>query len=58
MSYHLIASALLNQLLYINFPSLERKMFPKNLKFTLPSSVALSFRNLGDIKETPFTATL
>ena len=47
MSYHLIASELINQPLYINFPSLECKIFLKDLKSTLPSSVALSFRNLG-----------
>ena len=47
MSYHLIAFELINQLLYINFPSLERKIFLKDLKSTLPSSVALSFRSLG-----------
>ena len=47
MSYHLTAFELTNQLLYMNFPSLERKSFQKNLKSTLPSSVALSFRNLG-----------
>ena len=42
ISYHLKASELLiNQLLYINFPSLERKIFLKHLKSTLPSSVAL-----------------
>ena len=48
MSYHLIASEIINQLLYINFPSLEHKIFLKYLKSTLPSSVALSFRNLGN----------
>ena len=41
MSYHLIAFEVINQLLYINFPSLERKTFLKDLKSTLPSSVAL-----------------
>ena len=41
MSYHLTAFELTNQLLYINFPSLERKIFQKDLKFTLPSSVAV-----------------
>ena len=38
---------LINQLLYINFRSLKRKIFLKDLKSTLPSSVALSFLNLG-----------
>ena len=41
MSYHLTAFELTNQLLYTNFPSLERKIFQKDLKSTLPSSVAL-----------------
>ena len=41
MSYHLTAFELTNQLLYMNFPSLERKMFQKDLKSTLPSSAAL-----------------
>ena len=41
MSYDLTAFELINQLLYINFPSLERKIFQKDLKSTLPSSVAL-----------------
>ena len=49
MSYHLIASELINQLLYINFPSLELKIFLRDLKSMLSSSVALSFRNLGNI---------
>ena len=40
-SCHLSAFELMNQLLYINFPSLKRKIFPKDLKSTLPSSVAL-----------------
>ena len=39
MSYHLIAFELTNQLLYMNFPSPERKIFQKNLKST--SSVVL-----------------
>ena len=43
MSYHLTAFELTNQLLCMNFPSLERKIFPKDLKSTLPSSVALCF---------------
>ena len=41
MSYHLIAFELTNQLLYINCPSLERKIFQKDLKSTLPLFVAL-----------------
>ena len=41
MSYHLTVFKLTNQLLYVNFPSLERKIFQKDLKSTLPSSVAL-----------------
>ena len=48
-SCHLSAFELINQQLYINFPSLERKIFPKDLKSTLPSSVALWFRNLGTV---------
>ena len=47
MPYHLIASELINQLLYINFPSLKRKILLKDLKSTLLSSVALPFGNLG-----------
>ena len=46
-SCHLTAFELTNQLLYINFPSLEREIFLKYMKSTLPSSVALWFRNLG-----------
>ena len=41
MSYHLTAFELTDQLLYMNFPSLERKIFQKDLKSTLPSSVVL-----------------
>ena len=41
MPYHLTAFELTNQLLYTNLPSLERKIFPKDQKSTLPSSVAL-----------------
>ena len=41
MAYHLTAFELTNQLLYMNFPSLEREIFQKDLKSTLPSSVAL-----------------
>ena len=41
MSCYLTAFELTNQLLYMNFPSLERKIFQKDLKSTLPSSVAL-----------------
>ena len=48
MSHHLTAFKLINQLLYINFPSLERKILQKDLKSTLPSSFALWFRNLGN----------
>ena len=40
MSYHLTAFEPTQQL-YINFPSLECKIFQKDLKFMLPSSVAL-----------------
>ena len=47
MSYHLTAFELTNQLLYRNFPSLECKIFQKDLKSTLPLSVAFWFRNLG-----------
>ena len=41
MSDHLTAFEVTNQLLYMNFPSLERKIFQKNLESTLPSSVVL-----------------
>ena len=41
MSYYLTAFELTNQLLYMNFQSLEPKIFQKDLKSTLPSSVAL-----------------
>ena len=41
MSYYLTAFELTNQLLYMNFPSLERKNVQKDLKSTLPSSLAL-----------------
>ena len=41
MSDHLIAFELTNQLLCMDFPSLERKNFKKDLKSTLPSSLAL-----------------
>ena len=40
-SYHLTAFELMNQLLYINFLSLERNFFLKDLKYTMPLSVAL-----------------
>ena len=40
-SYHLTAFELTNQLLCMNFPNVERKILQKNLKSTLPSSVAL-----------------
>ena len=48
MSYHLTAFELTNQLLCINFPSHERKISQKDLRSTLPSSVALRFRNLDN----------
>ena len=38
MSYHLTAFELTNQLLCMNFPSLERQIFQKHLMSTLPSS--------------------
>ena len=41
MSYHLTAFELINQLLYINFSSLNGTIFQKDLKSTLPSSDAL-----------------
>ena len=43
LPYHLglTASELTHQLLYMNFPSLELKIFQKDLKSTLPSSAAL-----------------
>ena len=40
-SYHLIAFELVNPLLYFYFSSFECIMFWKDLKSTLPSSVAL-----------------
>ena len=45
--HHLTAFELTNQLLYMNFPSLERKIFQKDLKSTLLWSFKLWFRNLG-----------
>ena len=41
MSYHLAAFELISQPVYVNFPGLEHKIFLKDLKSTLPSSVAL-----------------
>ena len=41
MSYYLTAFELTNQLLYLNFPSLERKIFQTDHKSTFPSSVVL-----------------
>ena len=41
MSYHLAAFELINQRLYVNFLSLERKIFLQDLKSMFPSSVAL-----------------
>ena len=41
MSCHLTALELINQLLSINFPDRERKIFLKDLKSMLPSSVEL-----------------
>ena len=41
MSCYSTAFELINQLLYINFLSLERKFFLKDIKSTLPPSVAL-----------------
>ena len=41
MSCYLTAFELTNQLLYMNFPGLKRKIFQKDLKSTLPLSVAL-----------------
>ena len=40
-SYHLIAFELVDPLLYIYFPSFECRIFVKDLKSMLPSSVAL-----------------
>ena len=40
-SYHLIAFDPVSPLLYIYFPNLEYRIFLKDLKSTLPSSVAL-----------------
>ena len=48
MPYHLTAFELTNQLLYINFPSLEHNIFQKDPKSTFLSSVVLRFRNLGN----------
>ena len=39
-SHHLAAFKLINQLLYIIFPSFECRIFFKDLKSTLPSYVA------------------
>ena len=39
MSYYLIVFELMNQLLYLNFPSLECKIFQTDHKSTLPSFV-------------------
>ena len=39
-SHDLIAFELINPLLYINFPSFDRKFFLEDLKYTLLSSVA------------------
>ena len=49
MSYHLTSFELINQLLYINFRNLERKIFLKDLKSTLRSPVAsvFIFHNFG-----------
>ena len=44
-SYHSIAFEVINPLLHIYFPGLERKTFFKYLKSTLPSSVTLLCRN-------------
>ena len=41
MSCHLTAFELTNQLPYMNLPSLERKIFQKDLRSTLPLPVAL-----------------
>ena len=41
MPYHLTGFELTNQLLYINFPSLEHKIFHKDQKSVLMSSVTL-----------------
>ena len=41
MSHHIAAFEQINQSRYVNFPCLERKIFLKDLKHTLPSSVAL-----------------
>ena len=46
-SYHLIAFEQINPLLYFYFPNFECRIFWKDLKSTLPSSVALGFRNLA-----------
>ena len=45
-SDHLTAFEPINQLLYINFPYFACIIFLKDLKSTLPSYVALGFRNL------------
>ena len=46
MSCYLTAFVQTNQILYMNFPDIERESFPERSKSTLPSSVALPFRNL------------
>ena len=63
MAHHLIAFELIIQLFYINFPSLQSKTFLKDVKSTLLSSVALSFRNLSNISlsaslVTPYASNL
>ena len=47
-SYDLIAFEQVNLLLYFYFYSFECRFFLKDLKSTLPSSVALWFRNLAN----------
>ena len=51
MSCHLTAFELINQLLFMNFPSLERDIFQKDLKSRLQSSAVLWFRNLGTVSK-------
>ena len=54
-SYHLIVFELVNLLLYIYFLSSEYRIFLKDLKSTLPWSVALRFLNLANIHDADST---
>ena len=53
-SYHLIAF----EQLYFYFTNFECRIFWKDLKSTLPSSVTLGFRNLANFSGKPFVSAL